>query len=304
MLDFILSNVGQGLIYAPIVLGVYITYSILDFPDLSVDGTFPLGAAVTAVCVVSGMHPVLAMLLAVIAGALAGYITGALHVHLKITNLLCGILTMTALYSINLQIMGKPNIQLFTQELLFPVKTAGGSPFDPTTRMLYMALIALGIVVVIKILLDLFMKTFAGKTLLAVGVNEQLVKTLSINTGRLKIMGLMISNGLAALSGSMMAQSQRFADIGMGTGTVVIGLASVIIGRAVFGRARFIQGSTSVIFGSIIYKLAIGGALQLGLPADYMKIMTAVFFVLVIILRNPALYKKLGKLFGGGKERA
>lgn len=304
MLDFILSNVGQGLIYAPIVLGVYITYSILDFPDLSVDGTFPLGAAVTAVCVVSGMHPVLAMLLAVIAGALAGYITGALNVHLKITNLLCGILTMTALYSVNLLIMGKSNIQLFTQDLLFPAKAADGAMLDPTSRLLYMALIALFIVIILKVLLDVFMRTFAGKTLLAVGVNEQLVKTLSVNTGRLKITGLMISNALAAFSGSLMAQSQRFADIGMGPGTVVIGLASVIIGRAIFGRLRFIQGSTSVIFGAVIYKFAIGGVLALGLPPDYMKLMTAVFFVLVIILRNPALYKKIGKLFGGGKGNA
>ncbi len=290
--------------YAPIVLGVYITYSILDFPDLSVDGTFPLGAAITAVCVVSGMDPVLAMLLAVAAGALAGYITGALHVYLKITNLLCGILTMTALYSANLLIMGKSNIQLFTQDLLFPIKESDNIMLDPTTRMFYAALIALGIVIILKWLLDIFMKTFAGKTLLAVGVNEQLVKTLSINTGRLKITGLMISNALAALSGSLMAQSNRFADIGMGPGTVVIGLASVIIGRAIFGRLRFIQGSTSVIFGSVIYKFAIGGVLKLGLPADYMKLMTAVFFVIVIILRNPALYKRIGKLFGGGQDRA
>lgn len=299
MLDFLLSNIGQGLIYAPIVLGVYITYSILDFPDLSVDGTFPLGAAVTAVCVVSGMHPLLAMLLAIAAGAAAGYVTGALHVYLKITNLLCGILTMTALYSVNLHIMGKANIALSSKSMLFPADVT-----NPSMNLLNSVLIALAIVVVVKVLLDLYMTTFAGKSLLAVGANEQLVKTLAINTGRLKITGLMLANGLAALSGSMMAQYQRFADVGMGSGTVVIGLAAVIIGRAVFSRARFIQGSTSVIFGSIIYKLAIGAALKLGLPAEDMKIMTAAFFVLVIVLRNPAIYKKLSGVFRGGRSDA
>jgi len=299
VLDFLLSNIGQGLIYAPIVLGVYITYSILDFPDLSVDGTFPLGAAVTAVCVVSGMHPLLAMLLAIAAGAAAGYVTGTLHVYLKITNLLCGILTMTALYSVNLHIMGKANIALSSKSMLFPADVT-----NPSMNLLNSVLIALAIVVVVKVLLDLYMTTFAGKSLLAVGANEQLVKTLAINTGRLKITGLMLANGLAALSGSMMAQYQRFADVGMGSGTVVIGLAAVIIGRAVFSRARFIQGSTSVIFGSIIYKLAIGAALKLGLPAEDMKIMTAVFFVLVIVLQNPAIYKKLSCVFRGGRSDA
>lgn len=300
MLDFLLSNIGQGLIYAPIVLGVYITYSILDFPDLSVDGTFPLGAAVTAVCVVSGLHPLLAMLLAIAAGAAAGFVTGALHVHLKITNLLCGILTMTALYSVNLHIMGgKANIALSSRTMLFPADVT-----NPSMNLLNSVFIALAIVVVVKVLLDLYMTTFAGKSLLAAGVNEQLVKTLAINTGRLKITGLMLANGLAALSGSMMAQYQRFADVGMGSGTVVIGLAAVIIGRAVFGRARFIQGSTSVIFGSIIYKLAIGMALKLGLPAEDMKIMTAVFFVLVIVLQNPAIYRKLSGVFKGGRNDA
>lgn len=281
MLEFILGIVEQGLIYAPIVLGVYITYSILDFPDLSVDGTFPLGAAVTAVCILSGMPPVLAILMAMAAGAAAGFVTGALHVYLKITNLLCGILTMIALYSVNLHIMGeKSNIPLFNVDTVF-------------IQAVPKVIIALLIVLVIKLLLDMYMKTFAGKSLLAVGVNEQLVKTLAINTGRLKITGLMIANALAALSGSLMAQYQKFADAGMGSGTVVIGLAAVIIGRALFKKARWIQGSTSVIFGSIIYKLAIGVALKLGLPSIDMKLATAVFFTLVIVLQNDGWRKKL-----------
>ena len=293
ILEFLLGILEQGLIYAPIVLGVYITYSILDFPDLSVDGTFPLGAAITAVCITSGIHPVIAILLAMAAGAAGGFITGALHVFFKITNLLCGILTMTALYSVNLRIMGKSNIPLLSEETVF-------SSAMPTV------IVALVIVVAIKLILDWYMNTFAGKSLLAVGVNEQLVKTLSINTGKVKIVGLMIANALAGLSGSLMAQYQRFADVGMGSGTVVIGLAAVIIGLAMFKKARFIQGSTSVIFGSIIYKLSIGVALKLGLPATDMKMMSAVFFVVVIILQNEKWRKKLVNLFKrpGGEENA
>jgi putative ABC transport system permease protein len=288
VLDFLLSILEQGLIYAPIVLGVYITYSILDFPDLSVDGTFPLGAAVTAVCIVSGIHPILAILISVAAGAAAGFVTGALHVYLKITNLLCGILVMTALYSVNLRIMEKSNIPLLTSDTIF------------TTAIPKVAVVLI-VVILIKLLLDAYMNTYAGKSLLAVGVNEQLVKTLSINTGRVKIIGLMIANGLAALSGSLMAQYQRFADIGMGSGTVVIGLAAVIIGLAVFGKARFIQGSTAVIFGSIIYKLSIGVALQLGLKTTDMKLITAVFFVIVIVLQKEAWRKKIMQIFRGPK---
>ena len=288
MLDFLLGILEQGLIYAPIVLGVYITYSILDFPDLSVDGTFPLGAAITAICLAAGMNPILAILLSILAGAVAGFFTGALHVYLKITNLLCGILVMTALYSINLRIMGKSNIALFNEQSIF-------------SSALPDIVVIIIIVVVIKIVLDMFMRTFAGKALLAVGVNEQLIKTLSVNTGRVKIVGLMISNGLAALSGSMMCQYQKFADIGMGTGTVVIGLASVIIGRALFAKVRLMQGSTAVIIGSIVYKLSIGVALKLGLQASDMKLITAVFFVIVIILQNDAWRKRLVALFKSSK---
>jgi putative ABC transport system permease protein len=277
------------------VLGVYITYKILDFPDLSVDGTFPLGAAVTAICIVAGIPPIPALLISMAAGAAAGFITGALHVYLKITNLLSGILTMTALYSVNLMVMGKANIPLLSSPTVFQAS----ADMTITQGNLYIVGISLFVIAVIKWLLDLYMKTFAGKSLLAVGVNEQLVKTLAINTGRLKITGLMIANGLTALSGSLMAQYQRFADIGMGPGTVVIGLASVIIGRAVFGKVKFIQGSASVIIGSIIYRLGIGVALQLGLPAINMKLMTAVFFVLIIVLQKDEWRKKIGSIVRG-----
>ncbi len=296
MIDLLLGILGQGLIYAPMVLGVYITYKILDFPDLSVDGTFPLGAAVTAVCLTAGVPPELAIPISMAVGAAAGFITGALHVFLRITNLLSGILTMTGLYSINLMVMGKSNIPLLKESTIFNPNWIKDLNLTVTETNLFIVAVSLIVVIVIKLLLDLYMKTFAGKSLLAVGVNEQLVKTLSINTGRLKITGLMIANGLTALSGSLMAQYQRFADIGMGPGTVVIGLASVIIGRAIFGKTKFIQGSTSVIFGSIIYKLGIGIAMQLGLPAINMRLMTAVFFVLVVALQHEGLKKGLSSL--------
>lgn len=280
MFDFMLGVFEQGLIYAPMVLGVYITYHILDFPDLSVDGTFPLGAAVAAVLLVAGVNPVLACLIAMLCGAAAGVVTGALHVYLKVTNLLSGILVMTALYSVNLRIMGKANIPLLQVGTIF-------------SGILPVVIVALIVVVVVKLVLDLYMNTYAGLSLRAVGANEQLVSSLGQNTGSVKIIGLSIANGLTALSGALMAQQQRFADIGMGSGTVVIGLASVILGRTLFGRIRFIQGSTAVILGSIIYKASIALALKAGLEATDMKLMSAVFFVIIIILNNPVWRKKL-----------
>ena len=300
MLDFLLSNIGQGLIYAPMVLGVYITYSILDFPDLSVDGTFPLGGAVAAVCLLAGVNPTIALLLALLAGAAAGFVTGALHVYLKITNLLCGILVMTGLYSVNLKIMGKSNVALLKTGTLFPSNVENGT----TLNLLYALLISLLIIVVIKVILDLYMRTYSGKALLAVGASEQLVTTLSVNTGKMKIIGLMIANGLTALSGAMMTQYQRFADVNMGSGTVVVGLAAVIIGRTVFRRVRFMQGSTSVIYGAIIYKIVVGLVMRLGLDADWMKLATAVIFVLVIVLQRVTAYRQKAAARKGGSSRA
>ncbi len=286
MVDFILGVIAQGLIYTPMVLGVYITYHILDFPDLSVDGTFPLGAAVAAVCIVSGLDPITSCLLAMLAGALSGMVTGALHVYFKITNLLSGILVMTALYSINLRIMGRANVPLMS------VKTIFSSAIPEV-------IIVLMIVIVIKLLLDIYMKTYAGMSLLAVGSNPQLVTSLGQNIGTVKMIGLSIANGLAALSGALMCQYQRFADIGMGTGTVVIGLASVILGLALFSKKKIVMGSTAVVFGSILYKASIAIALKLGLPATDMKLMSAVIFIIVLIFQNPVLRGKMKKLRQG-----
>lgn len=283
-MDFILGIFEQGLIYTPIVLGVYITYSILDFPDLSVDGTFPLGAAVAAVLIVHGVDPLLACLAAMVAGAAAGIITGVLHVYLHITNLLSGILVMIALYSINLRVMGKANTPLLGVETMF-------SSWIPPI------VIALIVVIIVKLLLDLYMRTYAGLSLRAVGANPQLVSSLGLNTGTIKIIGLSMANSLTALSGALMCQYQRFADIGMGSGTIVIGLAAVILGSTLFSRFKWIEGSLAVIFGSILYKASIAVALRLGLPASDMKLITALLFIVVIVLRNPAWRKKVAGTF-------
>ena len=290
-MKILLGILEQGLIYAPLVIGVYITYKILDFPDLSVDGTFPLGAAVAAVLIVGGMNPVLACIIATLCGAVAGMITGILHVYLKITNLLSGILMMTALYSVNLRIMGKANVPLLSVETMF-------SGAIPTFVVLLI------VVVVIKVILDLYMKTYAGLSLRAVGANRQLVSSLGQNTGIITIRGLVIANALAALSGALMCQYQRFADIGMGAGTVVIGIASVILGITLFTKLK-IEGSTAVILGAIVYKACIALALRLGLPANDMKLVSAVLFVVIIVLRNPKWRDKLTSLFKGkGEEHA
>lgn len=283
MINFLLGIVEQGLIYAPLVLGVYITYKILDFPDLSVDGTFPLGAAVTAVLVVNGVDPILSCVIATLFGAIAGMITGMLHVHLKITNLLSGILMMTALYSVNLRIMGKANVPLLSQKTIF-------------TGVVPSIVVALIVVIIIKVILDVYMKTYAGLSLRAVGANKQLVSSLGQNTGSITIRGLAIANALAALSGALMCQYQRFADVSMGSGTVVVGIASVILGLTIFSKVR-IQGSTAVVFGAIIYKASISIALKLGLPATDMKMISAVLFIIIIVLRNPTWRKKALSLF-------
>ena len=216
-MEIIINAIEQGLLFALVAIGVYITYKILDFPDLSVDGTFPLGAAISAALLVKGVNPWITILVATIGGAIAGSITGFLHVKLKISNLMSGILVMIGLYSINLRIMGKANTPLFSTNHIFK-NTSINSIF-----------IILAIVIVVKALLDLFLKTKAGFLLVAVGDNEQVVSALGINKNIIKVMGLMISNGLVALAGALTAQHQGFADVIMGQGTVVMGLAAVII---------------------------------------------------------------------------
>lgn len=300
MSDLLISTLTQGLIYALISFGVYITYSILDFPDLGVDGTFPLGAAVTAVLLTRGVNPFATLIAALAVGALAGLFTGIVHVCLKVRNLLAGIITMTALFSINLQIAGSNLTVDRSVETIFTASWAeallGG--MNLMERKLVISLV---LVLVVKLALDLYFKTKSGLLLRAVGDNADLVTTLGKDRGAVKIFGLVLSNALVALAGSVVCHEQRSFSATMGTGQLVYGLAAVIIGISIMNfytgigpirRARKVpglrllaspKGTTAVVLGSILYKLCIQAALNLGLPANMMKLATAVLFLLVLV---------------------
>lgn len=278
-----ISTLEQGLIFGIMVLGVYITYKILDFPDLSVDGTFPLGASVTALCLTNGLDPFLSMLLATLAGGVAGYITGFLHVKLKITNLLSGIIVMTGLYSVNLRIMGKPNVSFFNVKSIFSLGIPEIKMFDYNMTPL---LIIIACTIIVKVFLDLYLSTKAGFILRATGDNPQLVTSLGVDIGKTKMLGVAISNGLVALSGSLYAQYQSYSDVGMGVGIVVIGLASIIIGEAIFKRIGFFKATFAALVGAIIYRYCIAIALKAGLPADDLKLITSLIVIILLGVNN------------------
>lgn len=289
----------EGAKYAVLALGVYITYSILDFPDLSVDGTMPLGAIVCSVLILHGANPWLSLLAAFAAGCLGGALTGFLHVRLKLRPLLCGILTFTALLSVNLVIVkagtgGQSIASIFGMETIFSDSFANLFPAQVgqvTVRKLIMLII---IVAVVKILIDLYLKTKSGMLLRATGANEQYVIMLGKNPGTSKIIGLALGNGLAAMSGAIIALANETANTAMGTGMVVFGLSGVIIGLTVFGKVRFMKPTTKVILGCIIYKGCLQLALTLGLPSDYNKLLMAVLFVIALIFSG-LLEKRGGK---------
>ena len=285
MLDLIISTLTQGLIYAIMALGVYITYKILDFPDLTVDGSFPLGAAVTAALLVRGVNPYLTLLAALASGALAGLVTGLIHVRLKVRDLLAGIITMTALFSINLQIGGSNLAVDRSTDTIFtapPTMAVFG-----TLPLLYRKLIvSLLLCLIGKLLLDLYFKTKSGLLLRAVGDNSALVTSLAKDKGTIKILGLVIANAFVALAGAVVCQEQRSFSSTMGTGQVVFGLATVIIGTTLFKKLDFVKGTTAVITGSILYKACIQIAILAGLPANLLKLITAVLFLLILVLGN------------------
>lgn len=276
------SVLVEGLIYAIMVLGVYITYKILDFPDLSVDGTFPLGAAITAILISKDVNPYLTLLVSFLVGALAGMITGIIHVKLKVRDLLAGIIMMTALYTVNLRIAGKANVAFFTKDTIFSKNIFINLFAEGSEKMIRLVLIII-IVLLLKLLLDAYLRTRSGYLLRAVGDNKTLVTTLGKDMGFVKIVGLSLANGLAALAGCVYAQKQGFFDISMGTGMVVIGLASVIIGINVFQSFHFIKATTAVIMGSILYKACVALAISLGLGANDLKLITAVLFLLILV---------------------
>lgn len=272
----------EGLIYAILALGVLITYRILDFPDLTVDSSFPLGAAVSAILTVNGMHPVLTLLMATLAGAAAGLVTGLIHVKCHVRDLLSGIITMTGLYSINLRIAGRANLPFFNMDTLFDNALVDSLPaaLAPWSKVL----VVLVIVLAVKVLLDLFMNTKAGFLLRAEGDNPAVVTTLARDGGLVKIEGLIIANALVALSGAVMAQKNRVFEISMGTGAIVFGLAAVIIGTNIFKNRQKVNSSTAAIVGSIIYKACVALALSLGLVPQDLKLVTAALFLIILVL--------------------
>ena len=261
-MTILLGILEEGLVYAIMALGVYITYKILDFPDLSVDGTFPMGAAFTATLIISGVNPYLTLILSFLLGALAGCITGLIHVKLKVRDLLSGIIVMTGLYSINMRLAGgKANLPIFSQETIF-TNSALLSVIPENLAPYTVILILLAIVLICKILLDLYLKTRSGYLLRAAGDNDTLITSLAKDKGMVKILGLAIANGFAALAGCIYCQQKEVFEITMGTGTIVIGLANVIIGTQLFKNFRFIKPTTAVIIGSIIYKACISFAIS------------------------------------------
>lgn len=281
-MDFIVSILEQGLIYGILALGVYITYKILDFPDLTTDGSFPLGAAITAALITRGINPFLTLPLSFLAGALAGVCTGLIHVKCKVRDLLSGIIMMTALWTINLYIAGTANVPLFSQKTIFKndfTDSVIPSQIAPYATLIIIALIAAAC----KILLDLYMKTKSGFLLRAVGDNDVVVTALAKDEGNVKILGLAVANGLISLAGSVFAQEERVFEISMGTGAVVIGLASVIIGTSLFKRLTFMKATMAVLIGSVIYKACVAIALR-NFEPQAMKLITAVLFLAVLVI--------------------
>lgn len=276
-MNILIGIFEQGLIYGIAALGIYITYKILDFPDLTADGSFSLGAAITTVLILMGVNPILCIIISAICGFIAGSITGIIHVKFKIRDLLAGIITMMALYSINLRITGKANVTIMKQTSIFDLINLGS-----ITTIVIMLII----VIILKLILDLYLKTKSGYLLKAVGNNPNVVISLGRDDGNIKILGLALGNSLVAISGSLLCQQQGFFEITMGNGVMVMALASVIIGLSLFKKVKWINNIFSVIIGSIIYKAAVSLALYIGFEASDIKIITAIIFLTVLILGN------------------
>jgi putative ABC transport system permease protein len=301
MFTAIFGSVEAGVIYALMALGVYLSFRILDFPDLTVDGSFVTGASVAAVLIVDGVSPIFATVAALFAGFLAGLLTGILHTKGKINALLSGILMMIALYSINLRIMGKSNVPLLQEETLMTqinefwsklgidsalasiLTSVGLGGFVPKTWGILVVMLLLTLLV--KFAIDWFLKTDLGLAIRATGDNETMIRSFSANTDFLKTLGLGLSNGLVALSGALVAQYGGFSDVGMGIGMIVIGLASVIIGEAIFGTKTIVRATFAVIGGSILYRIIVSLALRVQfLETGDMKLITACIVIIALVI--------------------
>lgn len=279
MLQIITGAISLGLLWAIMTIGVYITYRILNIADLTVEGSITMGAAIAAKALTGGINPYLAIILAFFGGMIAGLFTGILHTKLKIPALLSGILTMIALYSVNLRIMGTSNLSLIRAETVYMPFQAMG--LNQNNAAIVVGLICVSILVAI---LYWFFGTEIGSVIRATGNNPHMVRAQGVNTDLTIVIGLVLSNGLVAVSGGLIAQSQRFADIQMGTGSIVIGLASVIIGEVLFSRNGFLSKLISLVLGAVIYRVIIAFVLKLGMPANDLKLFTAITVAIALAL--------------------
>lgn len=279
MQQIILGAVALGLLWAAMTIGVYITYRILDIADLTVEGSITLGAAVSATMISGGFHPLLSTVCAFLAGLLAGLATGLLHTKLRIPALLSGILTMIALYSVNLRVMGKANVSLLRMDTVYSALEALG-----LEKNMAVAVIGFLYAMALITLLYWFFGTELGNAIRATGNNPYMVRAQGINTDNMKILGLTLSNGFVALSGALIAQSQNFADVQMGSGSIVIGLASLIIGEVLFGRRNFYSRLFSLILGAVTYRVIIALVLKMGMPTNDLKLFTALTVALALSL--------------------
>lgn len=273
------STIGQGLLWGILALGLYLSFRILNFPDMTVEGTFPFGAAVCVTALIHGASPLLATLFSFIAGMITGAVTGLLYTKGRIPILLAGILTMTGVYSVNLRILGKANVGLLNHATLLTNAFFNKLPANFPT-------IILGLIfaIVIVVLLSLFLNTDLGQAFIATGDNEKMARSLGINTDNMKILGLMVSNGLIGLAGGLLAQNGGYADVNMGIGTMVIGLAAIIIGEVVYGNLSLTGRLVAVVIGSILYRLVLLLVLQLGFSTNDFKLISAIILAICLML--------------------
>ncbi len=286
-MSLLTSTLWQGLLWGILALGVFLTYRVLDIADLTVEGSYPLGAAVGVSYIAGGGSPVMAVVLAFVAGSVAGIVTGLLHTKLKIPALLAGILTMIGLYSINIRVMGdKSNVSILRMDTIYTFFENFGLGKNES-------ILACGLIFVVVLIAFLywFFGTEIGAAIRATGCNKQMIRAQGVDTDITIILGLLISNGMVAMAGALIGQSQGFADVGMGTGTIVIGLASVIIGEVLFGTRNFMNWLLAVVGGSIVYRVVIAVVLKMGMNQNDMKLLTA--SIVVIALAMPLIKEKI-----------
>ncbi len=298
-MSFFIGAIAQGLLWAVMAIGVYITYRILDIADLTAEGCFTLGAGITCKLITSGLNPFLSTGIALVGGLLAGLCTGVLHTKLKIPALLSGILTMTGLWSINLRVMGKSNIPLLREKTIISLLESLG--FEKNYAAIFSGLILTAIVI---LFLWWFFSTEIGYALRATGNNKNMIRANGVDTDKVTILGVMLGNGLIALSASLVAQFNNFADIQMGVGSIVIGLASVIIGEVVFGKRTILRSLIAVALGSVLYRIIIALVLELGLKTDDMKLISSILLAVALCfpnIRNIATRNLKNSIQRGGK---